>query len=117
MKNTSINLGVRNRPLKNSKGVSINDYSTAKYGLECIKRLERETGEPAKINPRFIEWLSEGVKFVESKMGSFAQYKKKTIMRVLDIDAVLENTERRNRELNKKGVFDTKIVKQKEGRV
>lgn len=115
--NTSINLGFRNRPLKNKQGISIDDYTSAKYGLECIRRYEKEKGEPAKISPRFVEWLKDGVNFVESKIGSFTQYKKKTIMRVLDIDAILENTDRRNKELTKKGVFDTKIVKQKEGRV
>ena len=117
MMNTSINLGFRNRPLRNKKGTKINDYETAKYGLQCLQKIEKETGEPAKISPKFREWLEEGVNFVESKQGNFSQYKKKTIMRVLDIGAILENTEKRNNELSKKGLFNTKIVKQEEGKV
>ena len=50
-------------------------------------------------------------------MDVLAQYKKKTIMRVLDIGAILENTEKRNNDLTKKGIFNTKIVKQEEGKV
>lgn len=115
MKNTYTS-DIKSRPLRNKKGIKINDYQTACYGLKCIEKYEKENGTPAPIEPKFKEWLEEGVKFVESGKGNFTQYKRKTIIRKLDINAIVDNTERKNAELSKKGVFNSKVVLKEEGR-
>lgn len=67
------------------------------------------------MSPNFIEWLKEGIKFVDDKKGSFVDYKQRTVQKTLDYDLVIDNTNKQNAKLAKDGAFDSKVVQMIKG--
>lgn len=105
----------RVRPLHHSNGVVLDDYETAKEALKCIADFEAKNKKPTPIAPKFVEWLRKGIEFVDNKEGSFVDYKQRTIQKQFDYDLIIANTEKANQKLEKKGMFDAKVMKKIKG--
>lgn len=110
------NLLIKERPLRRPDGTELNDYELAKEALKDIDKYQAEHKEPVKMSPRFVEWLREGVKFVDSGNGTFTDFKKQTVLKQFDYDVIIENTNKLNQKLEKKGEFTPKVMKKIEGR-
>ena len=110
-------ISIKSRPLKRNNKV-LDDYELAKASVKAIDDYTKRYGTPPKIQPKFVEWLREGVKYVDNKEGTFNQYKDKYIFKeYADMyDQIIANTERQNERLTKKGEFDAKVVSKTEGR-
>lgn len=108
---------IKFRPIKKGNHV-LNDYELAKESLKSIDDYTRRYGTPPKIQPKFVEWLRDGVKYVDNKQGSFSQYKEKYIYKeYADLyDQIIDNTNKQNAKLEKKGEFNAKVVSKIEGR-
>lgn len=108
---------IKSRPLKKGNHV-LNDYELAKESLKAVDDYTKRYGTPPKIQPKFIEWLREGVKYVDEKQGNFTQYKEKHIYKeYADLyDQIIDNTNKQNAKLEKKGEFNAKVVSKIEGR-
>lgn len=100
------------RPLKDSEGNVLNDYELAKECLGKIDDYTRITNKPSPIEPRFVEWLRDGVRYVDEGKGTFVDYKNSSIFKEFgDYQAIVDNTNRRNDELAKRGAFAPQTVK------
>lgn len=97
---------IKERPLRHDNGVELNDYELSKEALKYIDKYQAEHKEPVKMSPRFVEWLKDGIKFVDSGSGTFADYKKQTVLKQFDYDLIIENTNKLNQKLEKKGEFN-----------
>lgn len=108
---------IKIRPIKKNNHV-LNDYELAKEGLKSIDDYTKRFGMPPKIQPKFIEWLRDGVRYVDSKQGSFTEYKEKHIYKeYADLyEQIIDNTNKQNAKLEKKGEFTAKVVSKIEGR-
>lgn len=109
MANTIINTS---RPLRDEKGNICFDYEFAQMALDKISKYKSENKTPPQINPKFVEWLKEGVDFVKTGKGTFTDYKSQNIVKEFgdNYDMIIENTNRANAALEKKGVFDNKVM-------
>ena len=105
----------RTRPLCHSDGSKLNDYETAKEALKCIEDYEKTNNTPTPLAPKFVEWLRKGIAFVDRGEGSFIDYKQRTVQKQFDYDLIIENTEKANRKLEKKGEFDAKVMRKIKG--
>lgn len=114
MKNTTIN---QSRPILDKNGNVLFDYTFCEYALDKIDTYERENHKPAPLSPKFVEWLREGHEFVKSKKGTFTDYKERYILKDYAnlYDQIIENTNRKNNELEKKGTFDARVVQTVKG--
>ena len=119
-KSSSIDtMAIKGRPIRHGRDNSVlNDYELAKESLKAIDDYTKRYGTPPKIQPRFVEWLRDGVKFVEEKQGSFVDYKEQRVLKEYGdlYDQIIANTNARNEKLSKKGEFDSKVVQKIEGR-
>ena len=118
MKNLDTNVDFstsKSRPLTHEDGSKLNDYEIAKETLRCVEDYQKRESKPSPLAPNFIEWLKEGIKFVDDKQGSFVDYKQRTIQKNLDYDLIIENTNKQNAKLAKDGAFDSKVVQMVKG--
>lgn len=118
MKNLDTNVDFstsKSRPLTHEDGTKLNDYEIAKETLRCVDDYQAKEHKPSPLSPNFIEWLKEGIKFVDDKKGSFVDYKQRTIQKTLDYDLVIDNTNKQNAKLAKDGAFDSKVVQMIQG--
>lgn len=115
-KNSNIDMvQTKIRPLKDSNGNELSDYDLAVESLKKIDTFQQLNGQPAPISPKFISWLRNGVDFVNEGKGSFVDYKKNSILKELDYDLIISNTNKMNAQLEKKGAFNSKVVSQIKG--
>ena len=118
MKNLDTNVdfaSTKSRPLTHEDGTKLNDYEIAKETIRCVDDYQAKEHKPSPLSPNFIEWLKEGVKFVDDKKGSFVDYKQRTIQKTLDYDLVIDKTNKQNAKLAKDGAFDSKVVQMIQG--
>lgn len=101
------------RPIKDDTGRTLSDYELATETLKKIDDYTRITKKPSPIEPRFVEWLREGVKYVDEGKGTFVDFKQTSIYKEFgdDYATIIENTNRRNDELAKRGEFNPHAVK------
>ena len=97
----------KSRPLTHEDGTKLNDYEIAKETLRCVDDYQSKENKPSPLSPNFIEWLKEGIKFVD--------YKQRTVQKTLDYDLVIDNTNKQNAKLAKDGAFDSKVVQMIKG--
>lgn len=116
-KQSTTDTSIISRPLRHKNGDILNDVEMCKVALKSIDDYSKTEGKPPAINPRFVEWLRGAVDYCD-KGGKITEYKEKTIQKqYADLyDEIIENTNRRNAELSKKGAFNSKVVKRVEGR-
>lgn len=107
---------IKDRPLRHSNGQMLNDYELFKVALKNVDEYEAIHKEPCKIDPNFIEFMREGVKFVESGQGSMVDYKKRHVLKQLNYDLIIANTNKLNEKLEKKGTFKPQLIKKEIGR-
>lgn len=111
-KNSPIDtMSIKTRPLKRGNH-ELNDYELAKESLRAIDEYTKRYGTPPKIQPKFVEWLRDGVKYVDNQQGNFVDYKERHVLKeYADLyDQIIANTEKQNAQLSKKGAFDSKVV-------
>lgn len=113
MANSSIS--DRSRPLKGTDGHVLSDDELARQIIKDADKYAKEHNEPAPIDYKFVEWLKDGVKFVQEGNGSWVDYKRRTVQKKFDYSIVVENTNRLNERLEKEGEFDAKVIKQEKG--
>lgn len=110
-KNTATNIEHKLRPLRDDKGDIISDYELAKQALKNIKEYQAKNKEPAPIAPIFVKWLENGVKYVDEGNGTMVDYKRETVRKQFDYEMIVRNTNERNKQLDKKGVFTPKVMR------
>lgn len=109
--NSGISLEIKSRPLTDDKGNVLSDYELAKTAIEYVDNYSKKTGKIAPLDPKFVEWLRGGVKYVDEGGGSFVDYKNNSIYKEFDYNLMVENTNARNDLLEKQGAFKPQIVK------
>lgn len=99
------------RPIKDDNGHVLTDYELATETLKKIEDYTKATNKPSPIEPQFVEWLREGVRYVNEGKGTFVDYKNSSIFKEFgDYQAIIDNTNRRNDELAKRGAFNPQQV-------
>ena len=107
---------IKDRPLRHSNGQVLNDYELFKVALKNIDEYEAIHKEPCKIDPNFIEFMREGIKYVDSGQGSMVDYKKRHVLKQLNYDLIISNTNKLNEKLERKGDFKPQLIKKEVGR-
>ncbi len=107
--------------LRDSKGVRLSDIDVIRTGLSCIAKHMNKTGKAPIISYNFIQWMKGAVEAVDKRCNiteseALRRYKDLTIQHNFDIDGIIANTEARNKKLEKKGEFKTKVDKIVKGR-
>ena len=113
--NTTIDLQTKMRPFRDEKGNVEMDYDFAKRALQKIDEYRETNKTPPNINPKFVHWLRAGVKYVDEKKGTMAQYKAEHVIKEMDYDLICANTEARNAKLEKKGEFQSHVMRKIKG--
>lgn len=116
-KQSTTDVSTFSKPLKHKNGDILNDVEMCEYALKSIDDYTEKQGKPPAINPRFVEWLRGAVKYCKNG-GNIVTYKEQTIQKQYEAfyDEIIENTNKRNAELSKKGAFNSKVIKRIEGR-
>lgn len=119
MKRNTTNIDVveiKSRPIRDDKGNRISDYELAKLALEHIDEFEKTNKKPTNISPKFVSWLKNAVKEIDSgDYESMTEYKNRTVQKQMDYDLVCANTAKRNAKLEKQGEFKSKVVQRIKG--
>lgn len=113
-KNTDTNIGIvdaKMRPLRDANGAIIDDYALAVEALDKIDKYQAKNKKPAPIPPKFVEFLRGGVEFVNEGKGTMADYKQANVLKQLDYDLIIANTNKLNEKLEKKGNFNSKVMR------
>lgn len=113
--NTSTSM-IKDRPLRHSDGRILNNQELAKFSLEKMAEYQKDHNEPVKIDPQWVEWFKEGVKYVDSGQGNWVKYINSTVIKQMNYDLVISNTNKLNEKLERQGEFKAQVMKKVEGR-
>lgn len=105
----------KSRPLRHADGTILNNYETIQEGLKCIDKYQKENSKPCQIDPRFVQWARESVDYVNRGAGTMVDYINATVVKQFDYGAVIDNTNRLNQKLERKGEFDPKLMSKIKG--
>lgn len=102
----SIISNFRPQPFMDSENKNqLNDVSFIKLSLEKIDEFELKNGRPAPITPMFKAWLREAKTEIDNG-GDIVKFKSKTVQRLVpDYSELINNTNRQNKTLERKGIF------------
>lgn len=114
-KQSSTSTDFTSRPLLNSAGNILNDVELCRTAIKKIDEYQKRKGVPAPISPDFVQFMREAVEYVDKEGGSIVDYKKSHIQQQFDYDVILKNTEARNAELERKGLFNSRVVQKIKG--
>lgn len=111
MTNTTID---SSRPLRDKDNNICFDLEFAQKALYDIDTYNAAHKTPVNLSPKFVEWLREGVDYVKKGQGTFTDYKESHVVKEFAIggsyDLVIDNTNKNNESLAKKGSFDNKTM-------
>lgn len=112
--NSNTSVDIKSRPILNENGSVLNDYELAKVATKYVDDYAKSTGAIAPLDPKFVQWLRDGVKYVDEGKGTFVDYKNNSVYKEIGqmgYDAVVNKTNAMNDKLEKQGAFKPQIVK------
>ncbi len=115
MTTTVSNINCPSRPILNSAGAVLDDYELCKSALRKIEDYQAREGKPAPISPEFVQFMRDAVDYIDKGGSSMAEFKQAHVQKQFDYDVIIKNTEAKNAELEKKGVFNSRVVQQIKG--
>lgn len=112
MKSNIDDANIVSRPLKHKNGDVLNDVELCRQAVKNIDDYSKQYGKPPNIDPKFVSWLRQAVNYCANG-GDIKTYKEQYIYKQYEplYDEIIENTNKRNAVLNKKGAFKSKVIK------
>ena len=116
MKSNIDDTNIVSRPLRHKNGDVLNDVELCRQAVKSIDDYSKTYGKPPNIDPRFVMWLRQAVEYCDNG-GDIVKYKEQTIQKQYAplYDEIIDNTNKRNATLSKKGAFKSKVVQRIKG--